>query len=86
MLPFGVFEVDKSISVSVNGSKPGIEDAVKLWADVARVEVQDERCRRGVLAGETEEDGATRARFPARKFLAILHGGVEDVHGRPPNL
>jgi hypothetical protein len=85
VLPLGILKVDEGVGVRVNRGEPRVEDAVKLWADETRVEIEDERSCGGVFTGENKKDGTARARLPPWKFLAILHGRVKDVNWGPPN-
>lgn len=58
-LPTIVVEVRKIVGGSGNGSEPVIEDDVKLWGNVPRLRIQDERNRTGVFVRESKVDGAS---------------------------
>ena len=47
--PAVVVEVWKVVGGSGNGGKPIVEDDVKLWGNVPRLRIQDERDRAGVF-------------------------------------
>ena len=84
--PWGRGEIWVSVITSNHGSKPIIENNMKLGTNFAGVQVQDQRYCRRMVGRQTEKDAATRAWLPARELLAILHRRVKNIGGISPNM
>jgi hypothetical protein len=63
-----------------------VEDDMKLWRNVPGCWIVNERNRRGVFGGETDEDALPCPAFPFWNLMSVLQLRIKYINGATENM